>query len=237
MTRPTIGITLAFDAEDPVHYTLRHDYVKSVKLAGGLPIVLPPTGPADVPDLLAHVAGLVLTGGSDLDPAFYGAPPHPKLGAVIRERDEFEIALCREALARDLPVLAICRGCQVLNVATGGTLVQDIPSEIAGVVDHDPTAERWETAHEVRVLRGTKLREILGKDSVAVNSFHHQSVGRVGNALVVSARSEADDVIEAIEAPDHRFALGVQWHPEGFWREEEGFHSLFDALVRASSPP
>lgn len=233
--RPPIGITLAFDSEDPVRFTLRQDYVKSVDLAGGLPIVLPPTRAADAGDLLDRVAAVVLTGGSDLDPAFYGAPPHPKLGAVMRERDEFEIALCREALGRDMPVLAICRGCQVLNVATGGTLVQDIPSEVAGAVDHDPKVERWQAAHEVRVLRGTKLREVLGKDSVAVNSFHHQAVGRVGRGLVVSARSESDDVIEAIEAPDRRFFLGVQWHPEGFWREEEGFHALFEALVQAGA--
>ncbi|MBI3932673.1 MAG: gamma-glutamyl-gamma-aminobutyrate hydrolase family protein [Acidobacteria bacterium] len=235
MTRPRIGLTLAYDTDNPARFTVREDYVRSVEKAGGLPLVLAPTSPADVPDLLGHCQALIMTGGSDVDPALYGQEPHPKLGRVFRERDEFEIALCREALERDLPILAICRGHQVLNVATGGTLIQDIPSVVSGAADHDPRTERWETAHEVRILPGTRLREILGKDRVAVNSFHHQAVGDLGRGLVASAVSESDRIVEGIEVPDRRFAVGVQWHPEGFWREEEGFHSLFAALVAEGS--
>ncbi len=232
--RPLIGVTLACDTKNPGRLTVREDYIKSLERAGGLSLVMAPTRPGDAPELLALVQALVLTGGTDVDPALYGAQPHPKLGPVVRERDEFEIALCHEALDRDLPILAICRGCQVLNVAMGGTLVQDITSEIAGAIDHDAEAERWQTTHDVRILRGTKLREILGKDVAAVNSFHHQAVRGVGRGLLVSARSEADEVVEAIEAPDRPFVLGVQWHPEGLWREEDGFHPLFEALVKAA---
>jgi putative glutamine amidotransferase len=151
---------------------------------------------------------------------------------VFRERDDFELALCREALRRDLPILAICRGHQVLNVATGGTLIQDIPFQLPRAVDHDPERERWETAHEVLVLPGTKLRALVGRDRIAVNSFHHQAVKDLGRSLVVCARSAVDDLIEGVEATDRRFVLGVQWHPEGFWNQEETFHPLFEALVR-----
>ncbi len=235
MTRPTIGVTLAIDIDNPVRLTVRRDYIHSVDQAGGLPLALAPTHAADAAPLLDRVQALVLTGGSDVDPPLYGEPPHPELGTVFRERDDFEIALCREALRRDLPILAICRGQQVLNVATGGTLIQDIPSLVAGACDHDPPVERWERAHEVRVLPGTHLREILGRDTVAVNSFHHQAVKDPGRGIVVSARSAPDDVVEGIELPDRRFALGVQWHPESFWREAEGFRPLFDALVRAAT--
>jgi putative glutamine amidotransferase len=231
---PVIGITLGPDSNDGRAYRLREDYVRSVERAGGLPLVLAPARPEAAPALLARLDGLLLSGGSDIDPGLYGAPSHPKVTQVIRARDEFELALAREALERDRPLLAICRGHQVLNVATGGTLVQDIPSEVRGGVDHDPDVERWETAHDVHVLPGTKLRAILGRDEVAVNSFHHQSVAVLGQGLVLSARSPLDGVVEGIEAPACRFALGVQWHPEGFWRDDVGFHALFAALTEAA---
>lgn len=233
--RPIIAITIGYDPKNERAFFLRHDYVRSVELGGGLPIVFAPGRPGDTGELLDRIQALLITGGSDLDPVLYGEAPHGSVKRVVRERDDFEIALCRGALERDLPVLAICRGQQVLNVAMGGTLIQDIPSQMAGAIDHDPDTERWETAHDVRILPGTRLREILGKEKVAVNSFHHQAVKDVGRGLVVSARAVGDDVVEGIEAPDRRFVLGVQWHPEGFWREKEGFHSLFGALVEAGS--
>jgi putative glutamine amidotransferase len=152
---------------------------------------------------------------------------------VLPARDAFELALTREALSRDLPILAICRGHQVLNVATGGTLIQDIPSQLEGTVDHDPEGERWHPAHQVRILPGTRLREILERDEVAVNSFHHQAVKSVGEGLVVSAGS-ADGIVEGVERPGSRFAVGVQWHPEAFWDKGGAFQPLFEALVRAS---
>jgi putative glutamine amidotransferase len=230
MARPTVGVTLAYDSDNPARFTVREDYIRSVEQAGALPLVLPPTRPGDAAELLDRVQALLMTGGSDVDPDLYGQAPHPRLGSVFRGRDEFELALCREALERDLPLLGICRGIQVLNVATGGTLVQDIPSQLETAVGHDSPGERRTIAHDVRILPGTRLREILGKDTVAVNSFHHQAVKDLGRGLVVSGLCGGDGVVEAVEAPDRRFAVGVQWHPESFWRERT-FHTLFAALV------
>lgn len=217
-------------------HVLREDYVKSVEQAGGMAVLLPPGAPADAGPLLGRLDGILLSGGADVDPALYGQAPHPRLGRVVRERDDFELALCREALRRDLPILAICRGQQVLNVATGGTLIQDIPSVVEGAVDHDPPVERWDAVHDVGLLQGSRLRAILGRDSLAVNSFHHQAVDALGAGLVASAHSVADRVVEGVEDPGRRFALGVQWHPEAFWREPRAFGSLFDALVQATRP-
>jgi putative glutamine amidotransferase len=230
--RPCIGITLAVDNRRAEAFTLRREYVRSIEQAGGLPVVLVPGRPTDAPELVARLSGLLLTGGSDLDPACYGEAAHPKLGSVYRDRDDFELALCREALDRDLPLLGICRGHQVLNVATGGTLIQDIPSDVSGGEVHDSERERQERCHDVKVLAGTRLRALLGQDRVAVNSFHHQAVKDVGQGLRVSALSGESGIIEGIEATDRRFALGVQWHPESFWNQEAGFSCLFEALVR-----
>jgi putative glutamine amidotransferase len=227
-----VGITIAFDGRRAGVFSLRRDYLRSVEAAGGIPLVLAPGKPSDVPVLLDRVEGVLLTGGSDLDPSLYGEAPHPRLGAVFRDRDEFELAVCREALDRDLPILGICRGHQVLNVATGGTLIQDIPSDVSGGEVHDSERERWERSHDVRILPGTRLRALLGEDTVAVNSFHHQAVKELGRGLQVSAVSGEDNVVEGIEGEASRFALGVQWHPESFWNQPRGFFSLFDALVR-----
>ena len=235
MRRPSVGITIGYDDRRANLHLLRQDYVRSVEKAGGLPFVLCPGRPQDASDLLDRLDALVLSGGSDVDPALYGRPPHPKLGLVVRERDDFELALCREALRRDLPLLAICRGQQVLNVATGGTLVQDLPSEIGSMEEHDARRERWQVAHEVRIAPGTLLRQILGRDKVSVNSFHHQAVDDLGKGLLVSARSVEDQVIEGIEMPDRHFAVGVQWHPEAFWDRPQGFAPLFEALVTATA--
>jgi putative glutamine amidotransferase len=232
--RPAIGVAIENAKQEPEVFRLREDYVRSVETAGGLPLVFAPGRPEDVGDLLDHVDGLLLTGGADIDPSLYGARPHAALGPVFRDRDVFEIALVREALRRDLPMLAICRGHQVLNVATGGTLVQDIPSEIPGAGAHDPDVERWQTVHDVEILPGTRLREILRAERVAVNSFHHQSVHDLGRDMVLSARSPRDGVVEGVEMPGRRFVVGVQWHPESFWDHEGRFAPLFEALVGAA---
>ena len=234
MTRPAIGITIGYDLRRAATFQLRQDYVRSVERGGGLPLLLAPGRTDDVPELLGRMQGLLLSGGSDVDPTLYGEERHSSVTQVIRERDDFELALVREALDRDLPILAICRGHQVLNVATGGTLIQDIPFQIAGAVDHDPERERGTATHEVAVGPGTKLRAILGRERVAVNSFHHQAVKETGRSLVVSARSVPDGVVEGIEAPDRRFVIGVQWHPEDFWNQPESFQPLFGAFVQAA---
>jgi putative glutamine amidotransferase len=234
--KPLVGITIG----NPIgksndFYSLRDDYVRSVEKAGGLPVVLVPGRPEDAAALLDHLSALVLTGGADIDPALYGASRHPSVTRVFPERDAFEIGLTREALRRDLPLLAICRGQQVLNVATGGTLVQDIASEVTEACDHDRDMERWHASHDVEIVAGTKLRELLGADRVAVNSFHHQSVRKLGEGLVISASSPQDNIVEGVEAPDRRFVVGVQWHPEAFWDHAPGFDALFAGLVREAS--
>ena len=229
--RPLVGITLG-DGDEPGLHAVREDYVRSVEQAGAVPVVLPPVRPEDVPALLDRLDGVLLSGGVDVDPALYGQERHPKLGRVNRRRDDFELALTREALRRDQPVFAICRGHQVLNVASGGTLVQDIPSLIAGAVEHDGRGPRCRRSHRVEVTASSRLREILGEDAVSVNSLHHQAVDRIGEGLVMSARSE-DGVVEGLEMPGRRFVLAVQWHPESFWNRSDSFQSLFDAHAEA----
>jgi putative glutamine amidotransferase len=230
--RPMVGVTLG-DGDEPGVHAMREDYVRSVEQAGAVPVVLPPVSPEDVPVLLDRLDGVLLSGGVDVDPVLYGQAPHPKLGRVNRRRDDFELALTREALRRDVPILAICRGHQVLNVATGGTLVQDVPSLIEGAVEHDGRGPRWRRAHRVEVIAPSRLREILGQDALCVNSIHHQAVDRVGEDLVVSARCPEDGVVEGLEMPDRRFVVSVQWHPESFWNRPESFQPLFDAHAEA----
>jgi putative glutamine amidotransferase len=234
VTRPLIGVTAGPSATNPEIFAVRDDYVRAVESAGGVPVILAPGPAAHAAGLVGRIDGLLLTGGSDVDPRRYGEAPHDTVYGVSADRDSFELALTRESLARDLPLLAICRGHQVLNVATGGTLIQDIPSQVHGPVNHDPKTERWELAHDVRILPGTRLREILGRDKVAVNSFHHQSIRTPGAGLVVSAHAVGDDVIEGVELPGRRLVLGVQWHPEAFWDQPQTFQPLFRALVDAS---
>lgn len=229
MSGPRIGVTMAFDSQRGERFTA---YLRSVEAAGGVSVALMTAPPAEARSLLDGVQALILTGGSDLDPALYGEAPHPRLGPVFRERDDFELALVREGLERDLPILGICRGHQVLNVATGGTLFQDIPSDLSGGEVHDSDRERWQRSHDVRILPGTRLRELLGEDTVAVNSFHHQAVKDLGRGLRVTAVSGEGEVVEGIEAEASRFVVGVQWHPESFWNQPEGFGVLFAALVR-----
>ncbi len=232
MTRPIIGITFA-EADEPGRHALREDYVRSVQQADAVPVALPPLRPEDAPLVLERVDGVLLSGGGDVDPAEYGQQPHPKLGRVDRKRDAFELALAREALRRDRPLLAICRGQQVLNVAMGGTLLQDIPSELQVAAGHAGTGERSRRSHAVEVVAKTRLRAVLGRDTVLVNSFHHQAVDRIGEGLVISARCPDDGVVEGLEAPAARFVVAVQWHPESFWAEADSFQRLFDAHAQA----
>ncbi len=230
--RPMIGVTLG-DGDEPGVHAMREDYVRSVEQAGALPVVLPPVRPDDVTAILDRLDGVLLSGGVDVDPALYGQTPHPKLGRVNRRRDDFELALTREALRRDQPILAICRGHQVLNVASGGTLVQDIPSILKGAMEHDAPGPRCRRSHRVLVTASSRLSQILGDVELSVNSLHHQAVDRVGQGLLTSARCPEDGVIEGLEMPDRRFVVAVQWHPESFWSQPDSFQRLFDAHAEA----
>jgi len=208
------------------------DYLASIEQAGGRPRVLEVSESAQ--KVLGEVHGVLLTGGGDVDPVFYREDRHDSVQDAEPGRDEFELDLARRALDTGVPLLAICRGAQVLNVAAGGTLVQDIPSAVTTDLPHTLEQPKNAVAHDVAVAPSSKLHRILG-DAVTsahtcrVNSRHHQSVGRLGRDLAASATAP-DGVIEAIEAPTAEFCVGVQWHPENFWRTGE-FNGLFEAFV------
>lgn len=193
-----------------------------------------------VADALQGIDGLMLTGGGDIEPSHYGEPPSATLTDVEPDRDRFELALVAEARKRDLPVLAICRGIQVLNVAAGGSLIQDIPGEQTGPQEHNlkvPPNQPFSRAHEIWVEKDSLLANLMKErlndaDTVDVNSRHHQAVKRVAAGFKVSATAP-DGIVEAIEDPSATFCLGVQWHPENFWRTGE-FRPLFEGFLTAA---
>jgi putative glutamine amidotransferase len=223
---PLIGVTRCSRLDD---------YLASIEQSGARARVLEVSeSPRAV---VETIDGVLLTGGGDVDPVLYGADRHPTVEDAEPGRDEFEIDLARRAMESDLPLLAICRGAQVLNVAAGGTLVQDIPSGVTTELPHSLTQPKDCIAHPIQITRGSRLHRALGRSvdpscTCRVNSRHHQSVGRLGKEIVASAVAP-DGVIEAIESPTASFCVGVQWHPENFWRTGE-FKSLFDAFVEAA---
>jgi putative glutamine amidotransferase len=213
------------------------DYLESVRRAGGEPVEVL-VGSEAPEHLLARVDGLMLTGGGDVDPVLYGEAQHGTFQAAESGRDAFEIALAQAAIARGIPFLAICRGMQVLNVAMGGTLFQDIPSQITGALEHSVPQPRVHIAHEIWVSKGSRLSTLLADhmedgETCHVNSRHHQSVRNAAEGFDVTATSP-DGVIEAMEHPDAPFCVAVQWHPENFWRTGE-FRELFEGLIQAAS--
>lgn len=219
MSRPVIGLCASLErvthgAWDELADLLPRMYSSAVQAAGGLALLLPADDDvARDPDLLLdRVDALVLAGGGDVDPSSYGARPHPLTAGTSQERDRFELALAHRALERDLPLLGICRGMEMLNVALGGTLDQHLP-ETVGHEDHAHTPGAF-ADHEVELEPGSLAARTVGATSTMVKSHHHQGVGELGDGLVVSGRSVPDGVAEAIELPGRPFALGVLWHPE-----------------------
>ena len=210
------------------------DYLAALEDAGATPRVIDPAQDT-ASSVLDECDGLLLTGGADVDPKYYGdTDRHPTI-KVDPARDEYELALTREALARDMPIFAICRGVQLLNVAAGGTLIQDLPSQHPSSVTHRMKDPPDPKVHAVSVEPGSRLAGLLGAaaaDPLAVNSRHHQAVRQVAPGFVVSATAP-DGVVEGIEAPTLRFCVGVQWHPEDYWRTGD-FRPLFTGFVRAS---
>jgi putative glutamine amidotransferase len=235
--RPRIGLTCSTDDGGPGPERLRiltkTAYPAWVERAGGLPLLLPSLSPGLAGEALDGLDGLVLTGGKDVHPFVYGAEPDKHLGLVDPQRDRFEMPLIREALARGLPLLAICRGIQALNVAVGGTLRQDLAHDRTATVQHrmDVVGESMDH-HTLEVEEGTLLHRLLGATRVAVNSFHHQAVDRLGQGLTVSART-LDGTIEAVEGAAGGFVLGVQWHPEVMAADHAVSRALFEGLVAA----
>lgn len=233
-SRPTIGVTL--DCEDAGGYSafpwyaLRRNYADAVRAAGGLPLALP-----HEPDLaeayLERVDGLVLTGGAfDIDPALFGADArHPSV-TVKRRRTQFELALLKGALERDLPILGICGGMQLLNVALGGTLIQHIPDAVPGALAHEQPTPRDHPGHDVALVPGTRLSQLAGCLRLEVNSSHHQAVERLGDGCVSNAHAP-DGVVEGVEVPARTFCIGVQWHPE--FHVSTADAALFTAFIEA----
>jgi len=235
--RPLIGITERLNVEDTFY--LRRYYSEAIEAAGGIPIHIPLIPRREyLAALCACLDGLVLSGSnSDLDPALFGEEPHPKLGPVVPERDETDLLLLELAEARAMPVLAICFGMQSLNVARGGSLVQDIESQIANPIKHEQGQVYHRPSHDVRLATDSLLAQLAGTESVRVNSSHHQAVARLGRNLRVIATAP-DGVIEAvIDDRADRFALGVQWHPEIAWQKDKLSQAIFARFVEAASRP
>jgi putative glutamine amidotransferase len=248
VARPVIGIStgqivIASGGLAGAGYTgCTADYVDAVVASGGVPFQLPlcDVGAQDgiAEDQVAPLDGLILSGGSDIVPFFFGEEPHPALAETMPLRDHHEFALLAAARARHIPVLAICRGIQVLNVALGGTLYQDLPAQVAGAIKHNQSTHRTVPTHHVNVSRPSRLADILGAaitetgDRVAVTSFHHQAVKDVATGLTAVAVAE-DGVIEAVEASDGSWLVGVQWHPEMSHRGDQASMDIFTAFVSA----
>jgi putative glutamine amidotransferase len=215
------------------------DYEQAIRTAGGEPRILD-WNHTSASEALDGVHGLMLTGGGDVHPSHYGRAMSSQIELAEPGRDEFEIALSREALQRDLPILAICRGLQVLNVAAGGTLLQHVPDTVGDGIAHSIDEPKNAIAHPINVKSGSTLARVLGPhvaavETCAVNSRHHQAVDTVAPGFTVSATAP-DGIVEALERADRRFCVGVEWHPENFWATGE-FAGLFDAFVQACRTP
>jgi len=238
MSKPVIGITCSHRKGSPDQYHLAGEYCRAVERAGGIPVLLPAVEsllpPAELGrPLSSFCQGLLLSGGGDFDPGLFGEPPHPCLGKVDLLRDRWEIALIHQALKEGLPLLGICRGMQALNVALGGTLYQDLPSQYpadTALLEHRPSRGGDDAEHQVRIKEGSKLHFLLGQTTVLVNSYHHQAVKGLAPGLRISAWSE-DQVIEGIEGGGGQWLIGVQWHPERM--TGPAAQKLFDGLIAA----
>lgn len=211
---------------------LNEAYVEAVREAGLTPLVVPPLSAEELPAIADVVAGIVLTGGEDVAPAHYGAAPAAQTTSVHSRRDECELALARLAHERRVPTLAICRGIQLVNVAFGGTLIQDIPTEKPSGIRHDLSEQRTSRVHDVRVDPDSRLGEVIGAEAISVNSSHHQAIGKVAGRLRVSARAP-DGIIEGAEwVADDWWMLAVQWHPEELTHDGKPWdRALFKAFA------
>lgn len=233
---PVVGLGCApFQSgpNQPLRIGQNEAYVRALIRAGAAPFLLPPlTDPSLLHHLYEQLDGVLLPGGMDVDPSRYGEPPHEKCDPSCREQDEAELTLARWAVADQVPLLAICRGIQVLNVALGGSLYQDIQAQVPGAKKHDrsPDQPRDHLSHRVTVAPGTRLHSILGVSSLPVNSMHHQALKNVAAGLIVAARA-LDGIIEAVEIGEHPFAVAVQWHPEELIDDSPHALRLFEAFV------
>ncbi len=232
--RPHIGITSGIDDANLVN--IHKNYCLAVSEAGGIPVVLPSlyggkeTVAGWVKEITGRLDGLLLGGGGDIDPVYFEEEPLVETGQINAERDLFELSLARLALDLNLPVLAICRGMQVLNIVAGGDIWQDIHLGFKNPIKHFQQAPRWYSTHTITVAGGSLLHDCLGRRLLRVNSFHHQAVRRIAPGFKVCART-VDGVVEGIESTLHDFVLGVQFHPEHLWEKEGLFLNLFRGFI------
>lgn len=230
--RPLIGVS-CWQNPESLEFFVPEAYVQALRKAGTVPVLLPFVGSEEEAEqVLSRLDGLLLSGGVDLDPVHWGEEPYRQMGRIDPSRDQSELLLARRALSTGLPVLGICRGLQVLAVAAGGTLWQDLHSQGASSLKHDQNAPRWYPTHGVRLTQESRLASWLGTE-IRVNSFHHQAVRDAPRGFKAVA-SAPDGVIEALEHQTHPFAIGVQWHPEAMWNQEKNYDALFLAFAAAA---
>lgn len=235
MIKPLIGVTSDLDNNNDTLVQSR--YIQAIRLAGGVPVVLP-VGMDGIEELCERLDGLLLIGGEDIDPFLYGEEPHLKLGKVSPVRDRMELALIHGMAKLDKPILGICRGHQLLNVAFGGTIYQDIHAQLSGdLLQHLQRTDLEFATHSVDIVQGSKLAELAGASEIRVNTLHHQAVKDVKAPLVVTARAR-DGVIEALESREHKFVVGVQWHPEAMVDGQDAVASkLFERFIEVAGLP
>jgi putative glutamine amidotransferase len=238
---PIIGITADFaegDAQvkrEPTLF-LAQRYYRAVEQAGAMPFILPPlSSAAAIRQALRRLDGLVISGGGfDIHPSYYGEKPLKQLGVVKAQRTEFELAITAAALKEDLPLLGICGGAQALNVVLGGSLYQDITAQVPSAAEHEQSEKKTYGGHAVEIANGTRLRAIVQRRRIEVNTTHHQAIKQLGKGLVIDAVAD-DGIIEGIESIRHRFAIGVQWHPEVMAPRRIDQRRIFAALVAAAN--
>jgi len=233
--RPRIGITMRLELESDRFYLSRH-YSEAVEAAGGAPVHVSLIPHRDyIATIMDQLDGVLLPGSdSDVDPLRYGAEPHPRLGSVVAIKDETDLGVLKEVEKRGMPLFAICFGMQVLNVSRGGTLIQDIGSQVANSIQHEQGLPRDRPSHRVKIAKSGLVSELAQSETALVNSHHHQAIDEVGRNLVATAWA-ADGLVEAVEdSRRERFALGVQWHPELGWQSDDLSQALFNRFIAAT---
>lgn len=229
--KPIIGISSTFDGKV---YSVSKDYIQAITEFGGVPIIIPNLQETNIDAIVQLIDGLFLTGGEDIDPTLFGEEPIRGLGKITPERDEFEIAIIRKMLKLNKPILGICRGCQILNIAVGGDMYQDIYNQTENcLLQHIQQAARYHASHFVQVIEGSILSDITQMEKFKVNSFHHQAIRKIPNEFEVSALA-SDGIIEAFESKSHKFVMGFQWHPENMVvKKDVVSEAIFKSFINA----
>lgn len=231
MNKPCIGITVDYEYEKKC-LKLNSEYLEAIQDAGGIPVIFPICPDEDILYYINKVDGVLLTGGDDIDGRYFGEPTYRYAGKIIPERDKLEISIAKKCHEKNIPVLGICRGMQVMSIAMGGSIYQDIERQYdkRPFIKHKQEAPRCYGSHKVEIIPSSKLSSIIKNDLLYVNSFHHQGVRSVGDGIIVSARSE-DELIEGIESQNHPYYIGVQWHPEHMYKKNVEEKRLFQNLI------